>query len=108
MEIGPRISVDKDVRFGKPVITGTRVPVDLVLGKLASGMQYEEVMDVRDVGLRGAKDDAVFAFAQSNEAVLVTGDLGFGNICDFLSEVITELSLLIFQTKLVYMKSTVN
>jgi len=44
MEIAPRISVDKEVKFGKPVITGTRVPVDLVLGKLASGMSYEEVM----------------------------------------------------------------
>ena len=44
MEIAPRISVDESVRFGKPVITGTRVPVDLLLGKLAGGMTYEEVM----------------------------------------------------------------
>ncbi|MGR3311674.1 MAG: DUF433 domain-containing protein [Candidatus Brocadiales bacterium] len=44
MEIAPRISVNEKVRFGKPVITGTRVPVDLVLGKLAGGMTYEEVM----------------------------------------------------------------
>ena len=45
MEIAPRISVDEKVRFGKPVITGTRVPVDLVLGKLAGGMTYEDVME---------------------------------------------------------------
>ncbi len=44
MEISPRISVNEKVRFGKPVITGTRVPVDLVLGKLAGGMTYEEVI----------------------------------------------------------------
>lgn len=44
MEIAPRISVSEKVRFGKPVITGTRVPVDLILGKLAGGMTYEEVM----------------------------------------------------------------
>ena len=44
MEIAPRISVDEKVRFGKPVITGTRVPVDLILGKLAGGMTYEKVM----------------------------------------------------------------
>jgi len=44
MEIAPRISVDEEARFGKPVITGTRVPVDLILGKLAGGMTYEEVM----------------------------------------------------------------
>jgi uncharacterized protein (DUF433 family) len=44
MEIAPRISVDEKIRFGKPVITGTRVPIDLVIGKLAGGMTYEEIM----------------------------------------------------------------
>ncbi|MCR4322174.1 MAG: DUF433 domain-containing protein [Candidatus Brocadiaceae bacterium] len=38
------MNVDEKVRFGKPVIAGTRVPVDLILGKLAGGMTYEEVM----------------------------------------------------------------
>jgi uncharacterized protein (DUF433 family) len=42
-EIAPRIVVDKEVRSGKPVIKGTRVPVDLILGKLAGGMSIEEV-----------------------------------------------------------------
>ena len=44
MEIAPRISVNEKVRSGKPVITGTRVPVDIILGKLASGMAYDLVM----------------------------------------------------------------
>jgi len=44
MEIAPRIVVDEKIRFGKPVIRGTRVPVDLILAKLARGMIYEEVM----------------------------------------------------------------
>jgi uncharacterized protein (DUF433 family) len=44
MEIAPRISVDEKIRFGKPIISGTRVPVDLIMGKLAGGMTYEEVM----------------------------------------------------------------
>ncbi|MBA7517127.1 hypothetical protein ES705_09180 [subsurface metagenome] len=44
MEIAPRISIDTKTRFGKPVISGTRVPVDLIIGKLAGGMTYEEVM----------------------------------------------------------------
>lgn len=39
----PRIVVDPQVRFGKPVIEGTRVPVELVIGKLAGGMSVEEV-----------------------------------------------------------------
>jgi uncharacterized protein (DUF433 family) len=49
MEIAPKISVDERVRFGKPVITGTRVPVDLILGRLAGGMTYEEVMAEYDI-----------------------------------------------------------
>ncbi|HHT9120132.1 MAG TPA: DUF433 domain-containing protein [Candidatus Hypogeohydataceae bacterium YC41] len=44
MEIAPRISVDEKVCFGKPVIKGTRIPVDLILGKLAGGMSYEEII----------------------------------------------------------------
>lgn len=44
MEIAPRISVNEKIRSGKPVITGTRVPVDVILGKLASGMDYDLIM----------------------------------------------------------------
>lgn len=36
------MSVNESVWFGKPVITGTGVPVD-ILGKLGGGMTYEEV-----------------------------------------------------------------
>ena len=43
-EIARGIVVDVKVRFGKPVIKGTRVPVDLVVGKLAGGMTIEAVM----------------------------------------------------------------
>jgi uncharacterized protein (DUF433 family) len=49
MEIAPRISIDEKVRFGKAVIKGTRVPVDLIIGKLAGGMTYEEVMSEYDL-----------------------------------------------------------
>ena len=49
MEIAPRISVDEKVRFGKPVIKGTRVPVDLIIAKLGGGMTYEEVMSEYDL-----------------------------------------------------------
>ena len=48
-EIMERISVDKHVAFGKPVIKGTRVPVELVVGKLAGGMSFEEVMKEYDL-----------------------------------------------------------
>lgn len=42
-EIAPRIVVDEKIRFGKPVIKGTRVPVDLVIAKLGAGMSMEEI-----------------------------------------------------------------
>ena len=38
-----RITIDPNVMHGKPVIKGTRVPVDVVLGSLISGMTYEEI-----------------------------------------------------------------
>ena len=40
-----RIVGDKDIRHGKPVIRGTRVPVDIILGSLAGGMSYKEVCE---------------------------------------------------------------
>ena len=49
MEIFDKISIDENVRFGKPVIKGARVPVDLILGKLVGGMSYEEVMSEYDL-----------------------------------------------------------
>ena len=48
-QIAPRISVDNKVRFGRPVIEGTRVPVDLVIGKLAGGMSAEEVCEEYEI-----------------------------------------------------------
>jgi len=48
-EIAPGIVVDRQVGFGKPVIKGTRVPVDLVIGKMAGGMTIEEVMKEYDL-----------------------------------------------------------
>ena len=34
-EIADRITVDPDVMVGKPVVKGTRIPVELVLAQLA-------------------------------------------------------------------------
>jgi uncharacterized protein (DUF433 family) len=39
------ISINPNIRFGKPCITGTRISVADVLGWLANGMTYEEIMD---------------------------------------------------------------
>jgi len=48
-EIAPGITVDKGVRFGKPVLKGTRVDVALVLGQLAAGATYDEIIEQYDV-----------------------------------------------------------
>jgi len=40
-----RIVIDPEIRHGKPVIKGTRVPVDIILGSLAGGMSVEEVAE---------------------------------------------------------------
>lgn len=38
-----RIEIRPDVRFGKPVIRGTRVPVTAVLAEVASGIPWTEI-----------------------------------------------------------------
>ena len=37
MEVFPGVSMDPDVRFGKPCLTGTRIDVATVVGALAAG-----------------------------------------------------------------------
>ncbi|HET8943510.1 MAG TPA: DUF433 domain-containing protein [Dehalococcoidia bacterium] len=44
-EIAPRIVVDADVHFGKAVIKGTRVPIEVILEQLALGGSVAEVAD---------------------------------------------------------------
>ncbi|MEO7085159.1 MAG: DUF433 domain-containing protein [Gemmatimonadaceae bacterium] len=39
-----RIVLDPEVRFGKPVVRGTRITVGDVLGYLAGGMTEDEVL----------------------------------------------------------------
>jgi uncharacterized protein (DUF433 family) len=45
MEIFPGISMDPDVRFGKPCLTGTRIDVATVVGGIASGESVEHVQE---------------------------------------------------------------
>lgn len=40
-------------------------------------------VDVRDVGLRGKKDKAVFEYAQQEQRIIITCDMGFSNIVNF-------------------------
>jgi uncharacterized protein (DUF433 family) len=39
-----RIEINPDIMDGKPVIRGTRIPVELVLRKLGAGMSPEAIL----------------------------------------------------------------
>ena len=39
-----RIVQDPDIMFGKPAIKGTRIPVELILRKLAGGMTEQDIV----------------------------------------------------------------
>lgn len=39
-----RIEINPDIMYGKPVIRGTRVPVELVLRKLGAGIPPEAIL----------------------------------------------------------------
>jgi len=40
-----RINIDPGILGGKPVIKGTRVPLEIIVGALAGGMSIEEVCE---------------------------------------------------------------
>jgi uncharacterized protein (DUF433 family) len=59
--IAPRIAVDPSIRFGKPVIERTRVPVSVVVGAVASGDSWEEI--AREYGITDEDIRAALAYA---------------------------------------------
>jgi uncharacterized protein (DUF433 family) len=63
-----RIVIDPAVRHGKPIIKGTRVPLDIILGSLAGGMDIVEI--VREYDLQ--KEDVLAALAYA--AQLIAGE----------------------------------
>lgn len=56
-EIAPKIVINPKIRFGKPILKGTRTTVDEVLGFLTGGMGYEEIE--KEYGIK--KDSVVAA-----------------------------------------------
>jgi uncharacterized protein (DUF433 family) len=45
MEVFPGISMDPDVRFGKPCIAGTRIDVATIIGAFAAGETIDTIVD---------------------------------------------------------------
>lgn len=39
------IHTDFNIMMGKPVIVGTRIPVELILEKLAAGETYDQILE---------------------------------------------------------------
>jgi uncharacterized protein (DUF433 family) len=70
VEFAPRITADPQVVFGNRVIEGTGVPVDVVVGLLASGMTAEAVAD--DYGLQ---PEDVLAAANNSISILASDEL---------------------------------
>ncbi len=61
MEVFPGISMDPDVRFGKPCLSGTRIDVATVVGALAAGESTEIVAN--EYSLTPAQIRSALAYA---------------------------------------------
>jgi len=62
-----RIVIDPKVRHGKPVIKGTRVSVDVILGSLAGGMSIDEVTE--EYGI--TRDDVLAAIEYAAKLIAI-------------------------------------
>jgi len=60
-----RIVIDPKICHGKPIIRGTRLPVAIVLGSLAGGMNFDEVEREYSISL----DDIRAAIGYANGLV---------------------------------------
>ena len=58
-----KIVIDEKIRHGKPVIEGTRISVDEVLGMLEDGMTYDEIE--KEYGLKKVQVLAAVKYAAS-------------------------------------------
>lgn len=63
-----QISINPEIRFGKPCIKGTRITIGDIFTWLASGMTYEEILE--DFPLLTQENIfAAFAFAAHREQI---------------------------------------
>jgi uncharacterized protein (DUF433 family) len=74
--VAERIKINPAVMVGKPVIRGTRIPVELILRKLSEGETEAELLDAYP---KLTKEDiqAALAYAASalaHETILLYGD----------------------------------
>lgn len=66
-----QIKSDPAVMMGKPVITGTRITVELILEKLAAGETVEQILEAHPRLTRRAIQEALAFAAQALKADVV-------------------------------------
>lgn len=66
MTLGERIEMNPKVMMGKPVIRGTRVPVELILRKLSEGAAEDDLLDAYP---RLSREDVRAAIAYAADAI---------------------------------------
>lgn len=59
------ISVDPEIHHGEPCIKGTRIPVSMIVGSVADGMSFDEIIDAYPQ-LKKESVQAALALQQEN------------------------------------------
>jgi uncharacterized protein (DUF433 family) len=68
-EFSSYISIDPEIRFGKPCIKGTRITVADILQWLASGMTHAEILE-DNPSLKEEHIRAALSFAAHRETII--------------------------------------
>lgn len=63
------ISIDPEIRFGKPCIKGTRITVGDIFGWLSSGMSHQQILDDYPL-LKEEHIIAALSFAANRESIV--------------------------------------
>jgi uncharacterized protein (DUF433 family) len=59
--LAPHIVADSSIRSGRPVIQGSRVPVEVIVGQMAAGLAIEDVAS--EYGITGEDVLATLGYA---------------------------------------------
>lgn len=68
-ELASYISINQEIRFGKPCIKGTRIAIEDILQWLASGMTNSEILNNYPL-LKEEHIRAALAFAANRESMI--------------------------------------
>jgi len=71
IELLKRIEINTGILCGKPVIKGTRISVELILEKLASGYNFNEIVYDYDITEEDIKAAVTYAYELvANEEII--------------------------------------